>query len=86
VNGAPPNTLWAETFIDGLVRGGVHHVALAPGSRSTPLVLAAAARSDVRIFTHIDERAAAFFALGVAKGGGGAAAVLTTAGTAAAYR
>ncbi len=89
-NPATPNpaTIWARVIIDELVRAGVREVCLAPGSRSTPLVLAAARRDELRMRVFIDERSAAFFALGLAKGsakGSGApAVVLTTSGTAVA--
>ncbi len=79
-----PNTVWAEAFVDELVRAGVRDIVLAPGGRSIPLVLACAARSELCLYTHIDERAAAFFALGLSKGSGRIPAVLTTSGTATA--
>lgn len=76
--------VWAATFIDELARSGVTTVCLSPGSRSTPLVLQAASHPDLRVVTHLDERSAAFFALGVGKATRRPAAVLTTSGTAAA--
>lgn len=79
-----PATIWARVIIDELVRAGVREVCLAPGSRSTPLVLAAAGRDELRMRVFIDERSAAFFALGLAKGSGTPAVVLTTSGTAVA--
>ncbi len=78
-----PNTLWAEVFVDELIRAGVQAVVLAPGSRSTPLTAAFAARDDLRRFSLLDERSAAFFALGWALETGHPAAVVTTSGTAA---
>lgn len=78
------NTLWAAIFMDELARSGVRELCLAPGSRSAPLVLAAAADARIRIFVHLDERSAAYFALGIGKRTGRPAAVLTTSGTAAA--
>ena len=78
------NELWAEVLLDELVRCGLREVVVSPGSRSTPLVLAAAARPEVRIVVRIDERSAAFFALGVGKATGRPAAVITTSGTAVA--
>jgi 2-succinyl-5-enolpyruvyl-6-hydroxy-3-cyclohexene-1-carboxylate synthase len=78
------NTAWARAFVDELARAGVREVVLAPGSRSTPLVMAFAADGRFRPRVHLDERSAAFFALGVGKASGMPAVVLTTSGTAAA--
>jgi 2-succinyl-5-enolpyruvyl-6-hydroxy-3-cyclohexene-1-carboxylate synthase len=78
------NELWSRALLDELARAGVRHLVIAPGSRSTPLVLAAA--GDARFVTavQIDERSAGFLALGVGKGTGVPAAVITTSGTAVA--
>lgn len=73
-----------RAFVAELVRGGVSEVAISPGSRSTPLALAAARERGLRVHVHLDERASAFFALGAAKATGRPAAVVTTSGTAAA--
>ncbi len=81
---AAANTAWARAFVDELARAGVREVALAPGSRSTPLVMAFAADGRFRPRVHLDERSAAFFALGVGKASGTPAVVLTTSGTAVA--
>jgi 2-succinyl-5-enolpyruvyl-6-hydroxy-3-cyclohexene-1-carboxylate synthase len=77
-------TLWARAFLDELARSGVRHLCLAPGSRSTPLVMAAASDDRFRTWVHIDERSAGFFALGIGKATGRPAGVITTSGTAAA--
>jgi len=78
------NTLWAETLIDELVAGGVDAVAAAPGSRSTPLTVAAAEHPDLTVFSHLDERSAAYFALGRARRTGEPTPLICTSGTAAA--
>jgi 2-succinyl-5-enolpyruvyl-6-hydroxy-3-cyclohexene-1-carboxylate synthase len=78
------NTLWAETFVDELAAGGVDSVCLAPGSRSTPLTVAFAQHDDIEAFSHLDERSAAFFALGRAKRTGTPTPLVCTSGTAAA--
>ena len=79
-----PATPWARSFVDELIRAGVRHVCICPGSRSTPLVLAAAPRTELRTYVHLDERSAGFFALGIGKVTGRPAAVVTTSGTAVA--
>ncbi len=80
-----PNTIYANAFIDALVAAGLRRVCLAPGSRHTPLALALARhRDEIEIYSHLDERSAAFFALGLAIGSGEPAAVLCTSGSAAA--
>jgi 2-succinyl-5-enolpyruvyl-6-hydroxy-3-cyclohexene-1-carboxylate synthase len=78
------NTLWARAFMDELARCGITDVCIAPGSRSAPLVLAAARDERLRVRVHLDERSAAFFALGIGKASGRPAALVTTSGTAAA--
>jgi 2-succinyl-5-enolpyruvyl-6-hydroxy-3-cyclohexene-1-carboxylate synthase len=83
-----PATAAARVLVDELLRGGVTDAVLAPGSRSAPVALAlAAAERDGRLRLHvrIDERTAAFLALGLAKASGRPVPVLTTSGTAAAH-
>ena len=81
---ASANTLWARSFTDELARAGVREVVLAPGSRSTPLVLAFSRDQRFRVRVQLDERSAAFFALGVGKATRCPAVMVTTSGTAAA--
>ena len=77
-------TLWVRAFCDELARAGVRDVVFAPGSRSTPLVFAFDSDERFRTRVHLDERSAAFFALGIGKATGRPAAVVTTSGTATA--
>ena len=79
-----PNWVWASTLADELRRCGVEEIVVAPGSRSTPLVVAFARSGGFRIRSLLDERGAAFFALGLGLASGRPAAVLCTSGTAAA--
>jgi 2-succinyl-5-enolpyruvyl-6-hydroxy-3-cyclohexene-1-carboxylate synthase len=79
-----PATYWARAFTDELARSGVRHACIAPGSRSTPLVLALAEDERFRKTVHLDERSAGFFALGFGKATGEPALVVTTSGTATA--
>lgn len=73
------------TLVDQWIRDGVEHAIVAPGSRSTPVALALAARPELRVDVYHDERAAAFAALGSGLVGGRPAIVLCTSGTAAAH-
>lgn len=73
-----------RTFIAQLDHSGVHHVVICPGSRSTPLTLAFARHKSFRSWLHLDERSAAYFALGLARQLGEAVALVCTSGTAAA--
>ncbi len=76
----------ALTLLRTLRRAGLAHVVLCPGSRSAPLAVAAALLEPggLQLHTAIDERSAAFFALGLGRGSGLPAAVVTTSGTAVA--
>ncbi len=81
-----PATAEALVIVDELVRCGVTDVVLAPGSRSTPLALALAAaeaRGDLMLHVRLDERSAAYCALGISRVNGIPAVVVTTSGTAA---
>jgi 2-succinyl-5-enolpyruvyl-6-hydroxy-3-cyclohexene-1-carboxylate synthase len=82
----PENATYAYVgaLVDELVRLGVGHLCLCPGSRSTPVALSAARHPGMKVWTLIDERCAAYFALGMARGLRGPVALLSTSGTAAA--
>ena len=73
-----------RAFVDELVRAGMRDVAVCPGSRSTPLALALRTHPGMRVRVLPDERAAGFFALGLARASRRATGVLVTSGTAAA--
>lgn len=74
----------AATLFDEWVRSGLHDVVICPGSRSTPLTLAAARSPGVVTHVRLDERSAAFFALGRALATSCPVVVVVTSGTAAA--
>jgi 2-succinyl-5-enolpyruvyl-6-hydroxy-3-cyclohexene-1-carboxylate synthase len=79
------NCQWARAFLNGLVHAGVTHFSASPGSRSTPLVLAAMSMPGVSLRMHVDERVAAFYALGQARATGRPAVVIATSGSAGAH-
>jgi len=79
-----PNLTWADLFVNELAACGLQAVCIAPGSRSTPLTLAFSRHSAINVYLHLDERSAAFFALGLAISTKRPVALLCTSGTAAA--
>lgn len=76
----------ALTLLQACAQAGVRQLVLCPGSRSGPLAVAAGLmeRRGLQLVTAIDERSAAFFALGHGRATGLPAAVITTSGTAVA--
>jgi len=82
---APNQTyLWTQLLVEELVRNGVTTFFVAPGSRSTPLTVAAARHSGAQTVLHVDERGNAFAALGYGRATQTPAAWITTSGTAVA--
>jgi len=78
------NTLWGRAVAAELARNGVRTVCLSPGSRSTPLTVACDEHDDLRTVSALDERSAAYFALGRARRTGEVTPLISTSGTAAA--
>jgi 2-succinyl-5-enolpyruvyl-6-hydroxy-3-cyclohexene-1-carboxylate synthase len=76
------NTALASAFIEELARGGLRRAVVSPGSRSTPLAVALWREPGIEVTVIVDERSAAFFALGAAQASGEPVALLCTSGTA----
>src|ERR1700742_4461830 len=72
------------SLCDELGRCGVRHACTSPGSRNSPIVVSMVREPQIRCSSHIDERCAGFFAVGLAKATGTPVAVTCTSGTAAA--
>lgn len=77
-------TSYIAAFVSELVNNGVTDVVVSPGSRSTPMAMIMAEHPELHVHIHVDERSAAFFALGIAKATKNPVAILCTSGTAAA--
>ncbi|HEY0278491.1 MAG TPA: 2-succinyl-5-enolpyruvyl-6-hydroxy-3-cyclohexene-1-carboxylic-acid synthase [Solirubrobacterales bacterium] len=76
------NTALASAFAEELARGGLKRAIVSPGSRSTPLAVALWREPGIEVTVIVDERSAAFFALGAAQASGEPVALLCTSGTA----
>ena len=74
---------FCATLLDEWCRAGVVHAVVCPGSRSTPMALAIAAEPRLSMHVVLDERSAAFFAVGLGRATGKPAVLLCTSGTAA---
>jgi 2-succinyl-5-enolpyruvyl-6-hydroxy-3-cyclohexene-1-carboxylate synthase len=77
------NSAWGALTMEVLARLGVETVVTSPGSRSTPLTIAAARNARVEALTILDERSAGFYALGIAKRTHRPVALVCTSGSAA---
>jgi 2-succinyl-5-enolpyruvyl-6-hydroxy-3-cyclohexene-1-carboxylate synthase len=78
------NTVWASILTETLKRLGLTTAVICPGSRSAPLAVAFAQQNEIESIPVLDERSAAFFALGIAKATQRPVVLLCTSGTAGA--
>ncbi|SMF03977.1 2-succinyl-5-enolpyruvyl-6-hydroxy-3-cyclohexene-1-carboxylate synthase [Tistlia consotensis] len=78
------NLLWCKAIAAELGRAGVRHAVLTVGGRSAAMVLALGQDPAFACVTRVDERGAAFLALGIARTTGRPVAVVTTSGSAVA--
>ncbi|WP_349408258.1 2-succinyl-5-enolpyruvyl-6-hydroxy-3-cyclohexene-1-carboxylic-acid synthase [Pseudalkalibacillus sp. SCS-8] len=79
-----PLTAYVGAFVDELNNADIEDVVISPGSRSTPLAMMFAQHPQIKVWLSVDERSAAFFALGIAKSKEKPVALVCTSGTAAA--
>ena len=76
------NLQWCDALLCGLEAAGVSDVVISPGSRNTPLIVAADRRPALECHVQIDERCAAFYALGIARAQHRPVALVCTSGSA----
>lgn len=81
----PAATRLARALVDALHAAGIRHVCVCPGARSGPVVFALDAHGDFSTSIHLDERAGAFYALGMARAQAAPVALLCTSGSAVAH-
>ncbi|MDX2215789.1 MAG: 2-succinyl-5-enolpyruvyl-6-hydroxy-3-cyclohexene-1-carboxylic-acid synthase [Oculatellaceae cyanobacterium bins.114] len=84
INFSNTNSIWASVLVETLHRLGVHTAIICPGSRSAPLAVAFAQHPAIEAIPVLDERSAAFFALGMARRTGIPTVLVCTSGTAGA--
>ena len=78
------NSLWGALIIEELIRNGIDYFCISPGSRSSPLTIAAARNTNAKTKICFDERAAAYHGIGYSRASGKPAVLISTSGTAAA--
>lgn len=76
------NLRWSINLLAGLIESGLDRLVISPGSRSTPLVIAANSFPQLAVRVQVDERSAAFYALGQARALDKPVALLCTSGSA----
>lgn len=78
------NSLWGSLIVEELIRNGIDYFVISPGSRSSPLTVAVARNPQAKTMVCVDERGAAFHALGYGRATNNCAVLICTSGTAAA--
>ena len=78
------NVNWSQRISDTFYALGVKHICICPGARNTPLTLSFINNENFITTSHVDERSAGFFALGLSKKTGRPSIIITTSGTAVA--
>ena len=78
------NINWSQRISDTFYALGVKHICICPGARNTPLTLSFINNKNFITTSHVDERSAGFFALGISKKTSKPSIIITTSGTAVA--